>query len=457
MHFKPINIKRWLIATTVLTALLATAQPATDTVTEPKNQLDVTLQIMARGETRYGGLHSADEKGGSESDNGGNIASSNFIMGRSRLPIHFKRDWLEAQVTPQHNGVWGQAGKGAFNLYEVWAKFEARNGLFAQVGRIALNYDDERIIGSDDWAMASLSHDVLRLGYEGHGHKVHAILAYNQNADVMTSGGNFYSGGAQPYKTMHTLWYHYDVPRFPLGASLLFMNIGMQADKDNIGSFVRDKTIFQHLLGGYVKFTPKHWSVSASYYHQFGHSETNMKIDAWMASGKVTFRPLPPFDITAGFDYLSGDKYFAVPTEGAIGMTRHEVIKGFSTVYGSHHKFYGAMDFFYVTTYFFGFTPGLQNAYIGGSYQPIKGLNLSTSYHYFATATKLEDMGQSLGHEWEFQARYALTRDVAFSAGVSLMWGTETMDRLKRSGNESTLRWGWLSLNINPRIFSIKW
>jgi hypothetical protein len=457
MHFKPINIKRWLIATTVLTALLATAQPATDTVTEPKNQLDVTLQIMARGETRYGGLPSADEEGGSESDNGGNIASSNFIMGRSRLPIHFKRDWLEAQVTPQHNGVWGQAGKGAFNLYEVWAKFEARNGLFAQVGRIALNYDDERIIGSDDWAMASLSHDVLRLGYEGHGHKVHAILAYNQNADVMTSGGNFYSGGAQPYKTMHTLWYHYDVPRFPLGASLLFMNIGMQADKDNIGSFVRDKTIFQHLLGGYVKFTPKHWSVSASYYHQFGHSETNMKIDAWMASGKVTFRPLPPFDITAGFDYLSGDKYFAVPTEGAIGMTHHEVIKGFSTVYGSHHKFYGAMDFFYVTTYLFGFTPGLQNAYIGGSYQPIKGLNLSTSYHYFATATKLEDMGQSLGHEWEFQARYALTRDVAFSAGVSLMWGTETMDRLKRSGNESTLRWGWLSLNINPRIFSIKW
>ena len=457
MHFKPNDIKRWLLAATVLPALLATAQPATDTVAELRNQLDVTLQIMARGETRYGGLPSVDEEGGKESDNGGKIASSNFIMGRTRLPINFKRDWLEAQVTPQHNGVWGQAGKGAFNLYEAWAKFAARNGLFAQVGRIALNYDDERIIGSDDWAMASSSHDVLRLGYEGHGHKAHAILAYNQNAEVMTSGGNYYSGGAQPYKTMQTMWYHYDLPRFPLGASLLFMNIGMQADKDNIGTFEGDKTIFQHLLGGYVTFTPKRWSVSASYYHQFGHNEANMKIDAWMASGKVSFTPAPSYSITAGFDYLSGDKYFAVPTEGAIGMTRHEVIKGFSTVYGSHHKFYGAMDFFYVSTYFFGFTPGLQNAYIGGSYRPVKGLNLSTSYHYFATATKLEDMGQTLGHEWEFQARFAFTHDVALSAGVSLMWGSETMDRLKRSGNESTLRWGWLSLNINPRILSIKW
>ena len=456
MPFKPINIKRWLLAAAVLSCLTATAQQATDSLAQPKNQFDVSLQFMARGETRYGGLPSTDSR--KESDDGDEkIASSNFIMGRVRLPINYKRDWLEARVTPQHNGVWGQAGKGSFNLYEAWAKLTANNGLFAQVGRIALNYDDERIIGSDDWAMAALAHDVLRLGYEGHGHKAHAILAYNQNAEVMTSGGNFYSGGAQPYKTMQTVWYHYDVPRFPLGASVLFMNIGMQSDKDNIGTFERDRTIFQHLLGGYVKFTPKHWSASASYYHQFGHNETNMKIDAWMASGKVTFKPSPSYDFTAGFDYLSGDKFFAVPAEGAIGMTRHEVIKGFSTVYGSHHKFYGAMDFFYVSTYVFGFTPGLQNAYIGGSCRPLKGLDLSTSYHYFATATKLKDMRKTLGHEWEFQARYALTRDVALSAGVSLMWGSETMDRLKRSGNESTLRWGWLSLSINPRIFSIKW
>jgi len=37
------------------------------------------------------------------------------------------------------------------------------------------------------------------------------------------------------------------------------------------------------------------------------------------------------------------------------------------------------------------------------------------------------------------------------------MWGSETMDRLKRSGNENSLRWGWISLNINPRIFTTKW
>lgn len=457
MHFKPINIKRWLLAAIAMPALLATAQPATDTVAEAKNQFDVSLQFMTRGEMRYGGLPEAETEAGHESDEGDKIAKSNFVMGRTRLAINYKRDWLEARFTPQHSGVWGQAGKGAFNIFEAWAKFTARNGLFAQVGRIALEYDDERIIGSDDWAMASSSHDVLRLGYEGHGHKAHAILAYNQNAEVMTRGGTYYSGGAQPYKTMQTVWYHYDVPRVPLGASLLFMNIGMQSDKDNMGTQEREKTIFQHLLGGYVQFQPSQWTASAAYYHQFGHNETNMKIDAWMASGKVTFKPSQTYSLTAGYDYLSGDKYFAVPTEGAIGMARHEVVRGFSTVYGSHHQFYGAMDFFYVSTYLFGFTPGLQNAYIGGSYSPLRGLNLSTSYHYLATATQLEDLKKTLGHEWEIQASYVLARDVRMSAGLSLMWGSETMNRLKRSGNENTLRWAWLSLNINPRILSIKW
>ena len=182
-----------------------------------------------------------------------------------------------------------------------------------------------------------------------------------------------------------------------------------------------------------------------------------MKISAWMASGKATVKPTAHFSFTAGYDYLSGDKYFAVPTQGNIGMARHEVIKGFSTVYGAHHKFYGAMDFFYVSTYLFGFTPGLQNAYVGATYSPIKNLSFNASYHYLSTATKLEGMDMRLGHEVELQARYSLARDVNVSAGFSTMQGSDTMERLKRSSNNNQLRWGWLSVSVTPRIFSTKW
>ena len=37
------------------------------------------------------------------------------------------------------------------------------------------------------------------------------------------------------------------------------------------------------------------------------------------------------------------------------------------------------------------------------------------------------------------------------------MTGTETMDRLKRANGDGSLRWGWFSLIVNPRIFSTKW
>ena len=437
------------IALSLLIGLSVAAQPAGDTVPPPANNLSIDLQFMGRGESRYGGMPAEASSDAEEEIT--EVGKSNFLLSRTRLAINFKRDWLEARVTPQHTGVWGQEGKGSFNLYESWVKLAARNGLFAQVGRVALNYDDERIIGSDNWAMASLSHDVLRAGYEGHGHKVHAILAYNQNAAVMTAAFSQYTNGSQPYKTMHTLWYHYDFPKLPLGASALFMNIGMQADPD-----VGTGTLFQQLAGAYVKFTPKRWLAEVSYYHQFGHNEYNIKIDAWMVSTKVSFRPAN-YGITVGYDHLSGDKNFAVPPKGGLGYMRHEVIRGFSTVYGAHHKFYGAMDFFYVSTYMGGFTPGLQNNYIDLSYSPLKGLDLSASCHYLATATKLEDLDRTLGYEFELQGSYAISRDVKVSLGASLMKGTNTMEQLKRSSNNNSLRWGWVSLLVNPRILSIKW
>ena len=457
MNLKHINIRRWLLTAFAMPALLVTGQPSSDTIPAPQNMLSVDLQFLGRGETRYGGLPAVpvieDEE--HEIVEPDKVPTSHFVLSRTRLPINFKRDWLEVRVTPQHSGVWGQAGKGAFNLHETWAKLTSRIGLFGQVGRVALSYDDERIIGTDEWAMTSPSHDILRLGYEGHGHKAHVILAYNQNAEVVNSGGSYYDNGAQPYKTMHALWYHYDLSRFPVGASLLFMNIGMQNDVLNSGG--DEKTWFQHLLGGYLLFHPARWQVEASYYHQFGNNENGIKIDAWMASGKASFKPADNCAFTVGYDFLSGDKYFAVPTGHNLGMVHHDVIKGFSTVYGSHHKFYGAMDFFYVSAYRDGFTPGLQNAYLGAMYSPMKGLVCNASYHYLATATELEDMERTLGHEVELQVGYAISRDVRLSVGASFMKGSDTMERLKRSTKQNDMRWGWISLVVTPRIFSTKW
>ncbi len=198
---------------------------------EKHNLFSLDLHMMTRGEIRDGGVVKKEDDEVKD-DN------SSFVLGRERLIVGYEnlrlnkdslstKPWLQLSLNVQHQGIWGQSGKGAFNVHEGWAKLSANNGLFTQVGRQVLAYDDERIIGPNDWSMAGISHDALKLGYEGHGHKVHAILSYNQNAENM-EGGTYYQNGAQPYKTMQTVWYHYDIPKIPLGASLLFMNIGMQ-------------------------------------------------------------------------------------------------------------------------------------------------------------------------------------------------------------------------------------
>ena len=154
---------------------------------EEESRLELGVQLLGHGEVRNGGFNEsmAEEEADDNSHAG-------FMMSRTRVTADFLQKGLSARVTAQHAGVWGQKGQGSLNLNEAWARLSLKNGLFGQLGRQALSYDDERIIGPNDWAMAYMTHDVLKLGYEGNGHRLHAILAYNQNAEN-TYGGTYYS------------------------------------------------------------------------------------------------------------------------------------------------------------------------------------------------------------------------------------------------------------------------
>ena len=208
------------------------------------------------------------------------------------------------------------------------------------------------------------------------------------------------------------------------------------------------------MAGSFISFTSDKVSVEAAYYRQMGKDENGIPIKAWMASGKVVWKASSHISLNGGYDYLSGDEFFATPPQGQIGMSRHKVIHGFSSINGSHHKFYGAMDFFYVTTYVRGFTPGLQNLYVGADYSPLKSLKLDLSYHYLATATKLEAADMSLGHELEMSLTWNFMKNASLSGGYTFMKGTETMEILKRTGDNHRLHWGWIMLKVNPTFFS---
>ncbi|MBO7446251.1 MAG: hypothetical protein J6T86_07580 [Bacteroidales bacterium] len=414
---------------------------------EPQNEFTIDAKINTRGEVRVGGFDPEEEASGK-------TPKALFVMGQYRLNVGYKRaDWFEVRLSPQFSGIWGQSG-GNLSLAEGWFSMRhQKTGLFAKIGRQTLEYDDERILGYDDWTMTAPTHDVLKFGYEGHGHKVHGLLAYNQNSDNVSSGTSYYAGGIQPYKTMQALWYHYETPKSLFGISLIGMNVGMQSQKTD----KPDTTFYQQLVGSYLFFKPSIVSLEGAFYYQLGKEEHGIPLDAYMGSAKLKITPNDKYNLYVGYDYLSGDKFFAVPAEGTIGMIYHDKIRGFCPIFGSHHDFYGAMDFFYVESYVGGFTPGLQNLYTGGSVRPVKGLNINAAYHFFAIATNHDYLKKPLGHEIEFSLDYSFGRFVKVGAGYSYMRGTETMEILQRVSRNRQLHWGWIMISVTPTLFTTGW
>jgi len=452
MHKFYHRIARWvLVVFTILTTVDLKAQVVIDhdNPPVPDNEFTIDAKLNTRGEIRVGGYDEVDDE---EQER-----RAHFIMGQYRLNIGYKRsDWLEIRLSPQFSGVWGQAG-GTLSLSEGWLNMKHnKTGLFTKIGRQSLEYDDERILGYDDWTMTAPTHDAIKFGFEGYGHKVHVILAYNQNAENISTGLNYYSDGIQPYKTMQTLWYHYNTPKNFFGISLLGMNIGVQSEKFD----EPNKTFFQQIVGTYLTLNPSIVNLEGSFYYQMGREEHGMKLNAFMGSAKATVTPSDIYNLYAGYDYLSGDNY-PVRVNGGFAAIYHPEANAFTPLFGSHHDFYGAMEFFYFDNYENNLSPGLQNLYVGGNVSPVRGLKINAAYHFYAISADLkiqnEKLKKALGHNIDLSVAYSFANFVTLSAGYSYMRGTKTMEILQNTTDTRRLHWGWLMLTVTPTIFTYSW
>lgn len=400
-----------------------------------KNEFSIDAQIRGRAEYRNGVLNPRNE--------GDHPAF--FINDRARFSLGFKRDRLQMKLGAQHVGVWGQDPQidknGRFILNEAWARLDFGKGIFAKLGRQSLVYDDERLLGSLDWNVAGRFHDALKLGYEGRTHKLHLVLAFNQN-DEKTIGGTYYdSKNAQPYKAMQTLWYNGKWAT-NFNASLLFMNVGYET-----GTPEKGETTYMQTAGTYLTYTPGNWMLNGSAYYQFGKKKVGdekKNVSAYMFGVKAGYRIDSRWTVSVLTDYLSGDP-------------KDSKVTTFDPLYGTHHKFYGGMDYFYASAY----NKGLWDKQLSVDFKPASRWALSLNYHHFSTTydvvTENGDKGRSLGSEFDLQADYTIMKDVKLTVGYSTMLGTKYMDIVKGGNHKSWQDWGWMSLNINPRIFFAKW
>lgn len=409
--------------------------------TGDENQFSISTQLRPRGEYRNGVIYPRPE----------GETSTGFITNRARISMEYKRnDDLTMKFSAQHVGVWGEDPQidknGRFMLNEAWARLNLGKGFFGQLGRQQLSYDDDRILGTLDWNVSGRYHDALKLGYENEFNRLHLILAFNQNNDSRTFGGTYYAPGGQPYKNMQTLWYNVYSSEYPFSASFLAMNLGRE------GGNMQDQesdTKYLQTFGTHLNYNPSDWNLTGTFYYQTGKTTGDSKVSAFMASLRAGYKFTREFSAFVASDYLSGSK------------AGDDKTKAFDPLYGTHHKFYGAMDYFYASGIIAPFNPGLWDNQLGLAYKASPKVDLSLNYHYFLTAQKLKindaEYKKGLGSEIDFQLDWSIMKDVKLSAGYSVMFGTETMDILKGGNHKSWQDWGWVSININPKILSVRW
>lgn len=435
--------------------------PVTFFCTAVHAQLQVNTQLRTRTEFRSGQ--------GSPLAKGVNAAF--FTSQRTRLGFLYNAYRLKLGVTVQDARVWGQdastinrtttADNNGLMLHEAWAEVQLTDTLvktsawYLKLGRQELVYDDQRLLGNLDWLQQARRHDAALLKYETAAWKLHAGVAFNQNKESAsgtvynnTPLGN-YTGNTNGGVMYKSLQFVYAGRQWAGGAAsfLLLADQFNQYHFDTLANVVTktyDKGVWNRVTTGlYVNHNFQQLGVTAGGYYQTGKNNAGQNLRAWMVNLLAAYQWSKQFSLAAGFDYTSGGA-------NAAGGSR-----AFDPLYGTPHKFWGLMDYFYAANAF-GNT-GLQDYYLKAKWKMNMKSTLALDIHQFNSATAVADpakpgsTGKNYGQELDLVYGYIITPQVNLEAGYSHFFTTGTLAAAKNVANaRSGADWAYVMLNIKP-------
>lgn len=395
-----------------------------------------------------------------------------FTSQRTRLLMAYKAPRMRFRATLQDVRVWGQDAStnnritrpdlNGLMLHEAWAEIDltdttqthAAYTVSLKLGRQELMYDDSRLLGNLDWLQQARRHDAAVLKVEHSEFIAHAGVAYNQNREA--SSGRTYNGiptgypagtngiGTQ-YKSLQYLY---------LAKKLSAGNLSFLALKDDFNRYSLSETgekvwttgVWSRVTAGPYLSTQlgKNLTLTSSAYIQAGHDKDGHKLRASSLSISTLYNFGSRLKLGPGVDFLSGN---------SAGTSRSQ---RFDPLYGTPHKFWGQMDYFYVAN---GFgSGGLLNYYLNATYRLSGKVSGTVDYHIFRSPNDIAfsdapQLNRSLGSEIDVILNYTLAPAVGIQLGYAHYFTTPTL--LAAKGVTSTrtgANWAYLSLNITPQF-----
>ena len=370
-----------------------------------------------------------------------------FVEQRSRLNALFVSEKFDVYLSLQDVRNWGavpqvyKSDPSLQNVYQAWAAYKFNSKHSLAVGRMELDYDNVRILGNLDWAAQGRSHDLVKYEYKSNGIKFHAGAAFNQDATTPEPNklsNTFYSVSGN-YKTMQYAWFHKDWTKS--GLSVLFINNGVQSLADS-------SVNFSQTVGFYGTKTLSNVGLEYDAYYQFGKNQAGVNVAAYMVGFNATFWKTKPNNLSVGFDYLSGDKSSTADKD-----------ETFNPLYGTHHKFYGYMDYFYVGNAHRN--KGLVDLFVKAKFKTGEKSSLLAHAHHFLSQSEIttessEDLSSSLGTEIDLVYVLNISPGVVLNVGYSRLFQTESLEYLKNVANPKDASWAWVMIGFKPTLFTTK-
>lgn len=409
------------------------------------SQLTISGEIRPRAELRHGFKSLLPER----------ADPAFFVEQRSRINFSYMKEDLSFYISAQDVRIWGNTSQiykydpAVINAYEAWAEYSFSEKIGIRLGRQALDYDNARFLGDLDWAQQGRSHDLILLKYRDTTNiQIHVGAAFNQN--VPFEPGRLTSTvyeGLDNYKTMQFAWLHKRQAKSNF--SFLILNDGRQY----INPADQTSTVHFRQTYGFVgqKRLSAPMDVNAEVYYQGGKDPLGRQVSAWLLAASLTYKTgLTP--VTLGYDFLSGTSPEAT------------VNTSFQPLYGTNHKFYGLMDYFYVGSNHGngGRTAGLQDLYLKTNLTINPTNKLLVHFHHFRSPVTVftdEQMMVSspshLGEEIDLVWNSQWSKEVTFNLGYSQMFGTESLKALKGIPNPASLQfWAWAMVTVKPTFLN---
>lgn len=412
---------------TILAMLLA-AQVA-------KAQFVIQGEIRPRAEFRQGfkSLHVPDTD------------AAFFVEQRSRISFSYTDEKMLFRLSLQDVRLWGEnsqiykADNSLSNVNEAWGQYNFTGRSAVKLGRQEVNYDNARMLGNLAWAQQSRSHDMFLYKYVApSGFQWHIGAAFNQedvnaNAEPARLRSTFYSG-VNNYKTMQYSWMNkkYEAGTF----SFLALNNGLQAADSSVH--------FSQTVGFYTNNNlGKSMTLTAEGYYQMGKDAAGRDLSAYLGSLVLGWK-LGSHKLDIGGDILSGTDPGS-DTNGA-----------FNPLFGTNHKFYGFMDYFYVGNPHNNV--GLVDLNLKTTFKTGEKSSLMLHLHYFNAQADIIAADNStassyLGTEADLVYNNNLAKGVNLKVGFSYMAAGDSMELIKSGSKDELNIWGWTMLTVKPVLF----